>query len=363
MEPGRCLILHQDGADREIDLRTPIDETDSEYEYFVNISKHLVQHGGLVGHTYLVAHNLSRPLPDVDESSIIFITGDEGARLPVAIAGACLILKCYGERPRYPDRLRWTLASLVDRARHTAEWLRWHLAARKLAGAARAELVAKVKPIPMGYCRQEPVEFVPFDERPYFASFSGSIDNQQASRLSRQAIADLPKRDARLRMLKALRRAEVELPSGSLYIRLTDSFAASLDAAGEGYAQTLMRTKICVCPRGTRLETFRIFEALRVGCVVISERLPDVWYLRGSPCLQVGAWDELPELLRQLSGDQRRLEDLHERSLAWWSNVCSPASVASSIVNWLSDRDARQNAMDLAARPDARLDRAKAAAV
>jgi hypothetical protein len=185
----------------------------------------------------------------------------------------------------------------------------------------------------MGYCRQESLPLVPIDQRPYLLSFAGSLDNDKAGRFSYHALTNYPKRQARVAMVAALRRLEAALPPGTVKLRLTESFAASLAEPGEGYAQTMMRTAICVCPRGTRLETFRIHEALRFGCVVVSQKLPDFWFLREAPIIQIEDWAELPDIVRDLQADPARMWSLHERSLRWWREVCSPAAVAARVAD------------------------------
>ena len=166
MTLSRCTIVRASGEIERRCLTEPILEVNEDYEYFINISKNLVQNQDVTDVNFVIAHD-DKVLPDLDRSSVVMIVGDEGCRLPVAAAEARLILKCYGERPRYPDRLRWRVASLVDRARHLGEVARWHKAALGLDQSRRRDLVAKVHPLPMGYCRQEPVAVLPLVERPY----------------------------------------------------------------------------------------------------------------------------------------------------------------------------------------------------
>jgi hypothetical protein len=336
MTVPRCTIVSPDGRIRQGDLDQPPGEGREDYEYFLNICRLLAQRHGLAQANFLIVHDTSGPLPGLDERSIVLVAGDERCRLPVECERALLVLKCYGDRPRHPGPLRLRFASLLDHVRHGTEVARWHLAAARLGLERKQRLVAKIACLPMGYCRQEPVPFVPLEERPYLVSFAGSLDNVEAHPLSYQGLANWPKRQARLALLAALRRLERELPPSAVHLRLTASFAASLAEAGEGYAAMMMHTRICVCPRGTRMETFRIHEGLRFGCIVISQRLPDFWFFRGSPVIQLDDWAELPGIVQALRADPERMRRLHEESLRWWREVCSPSAVAAHAARLLT---------------------------
>lgn len=335
MNAPPCHVVPQDGSPIAANLAEPPREVDADYEYFVNICRHLVQDHGITDANFLIAHDASGPLPDLDERSIVMLTGDERCRLPAAAARARLILKCFGERPRYVHRWTPELASLVDRGRHLGEVARWRMAARAMGAAHYQALLARLHPMPMGYCRQAPLPLVPIAQRRHLLSFAGSVDNQKAGQLSYQRLVDYPKRAARLRMLEALQALQRELGPEAVALKVTASFGDSLAAAGAGYAEMLMQTKICICPRGTRMETFRIHEGLRFGCVVVAEQLPDVWYFQGSPVIQIRAWSELAGIVRGLRADPAWMQELHERSLAWWREVCSPAAVAAHVARLL----------------------------
>jgi hypothetical protein len=88
------------------------------------------------------------------------------------------------------------------------------------------------------------------------------------------------------------------------------------------------------------METSRIHEAMRYGCIVISQRLPDEWYLRGCPAIVLDDWKELPSVVHHLLGNPSRMQDLHRRSLDWWQTVTSPDAVARHIASKLTtDRE------------------------
>jgi len=107
-----------------------------------------------------------------------------------------------------------------------------------------------------------------------------------------------------------------------------DGDARSLTAS---YSDLLAGSCISLVPRGNSPETFRFFEALRAGCIVICEPLPDHWFYRGAPVITVRDWSELPAVVLPLVRDQVRLEELHLATLDWWRTRCSEDAVAAYV--------------------------------
>ncbi len=102
----------------------------------------------------------------------------------------------------------------------------------------------------------------------------------------------------------------------------------------EAYSLALMDSKICLAPRGTSADTFRLFEGLRYGCVVITERLPARWFYRNAPVVQIDDWQELHALVPALLGDPRRLQELSQAALRWWRTVASEEAIG----HWMAER-------------------------
>lgn len=96
--------------------------------------------------------------------------------------------------------------------------------------------------------------------------------------------------------------------------------------APEGYAATLVDTKVALSPRGVSHETFRTYEALRAGCAVIAQRQLPAWFTEGWPVIEVDEWSGLEALLKRLLADPAHLDELSARGLAWWRERCSPAA-------------------------------------
>ena len=97
------------------------------------------------------------------------------------------------------------------------------------------------------------------------------------------------------------------------------------------FGRLLADTKIALCPRGISHETYRLYEAMRVGCVIVAARQMPTWFTTGWPVLEVDDWTGIAGLVDELLADGARLEDLSQRTLAWWRERCCPEAVGRYI--------------------------------
>lgn len=100
----------------------------------------------------------------------------------------------------------------------------------------------------------------------------------------------------------------------------------------EEYNKILYNSKIVICPYGAvTAETFRHYEAMRAGCIVITLKMPKVFPFENAPIIQLNNWDELLPTVKSLLKNPTKLEDLHLSTLQWWREKCSEESVANYI--------------------------------
>lgn len=60
------------------------------------------------------------------------------------------------------------------------------------------------------------------------------------------------------------------------------------------YAHFLQNSKIVLSPKGFHsTECFRLYEAMRQGCIVVTEPLPHVWCYKDAPCITIDSWKNL----------------------------------------------------------------------
>jgi hypothetical protein len=102
------------------------------------------------------------------------------------------------------------------------------------------------------------------------------------------------------------------------------------------YGEILSESKIVLSPMGfNSSECFRLYEAMRAGCVIISEELPPVLFYHNSPIIQVSNWNDGIKIASELISDIKKMEVLQQKTLNWWESVCSEKATASYIFDKL----------------------------
>lgn len=119
-------------------------------------------------------------------------------------------------------------------------------------------------------------------------------------------------------------------------IRFTQAFGSGM--APHIYAWNLANSKIAICPPGfTSAETIRHFEAMRLGCVVVSCQLPQNPFYAKSPIVILKEWRSLKECLSKLLlGDSEALKKRGEATLRWWDSKVSPSALATVVFRFLA---------------------------
>lgn len=80
------------------------------------------------------------------------------------------------------------------------------------------------------------------------------------------------------------------------YIHFYSGFNNGADYAT--YAKFLQNSRIVLSPCGFySTECFRFYEAMRQGCIVITEKLPKTYFYKDSPCITIDSWDNLSSIL------------------------------------------------------------------
>lgn len=96
------------------------------------------------------------------------------------------------------------------------------------------------------------------------------------------------------------------------------------------YAWFLQQSKIALSPRGfVSPECFRFYEAMRQGCIVITEKLPKSEFYNNAPCITVSSWKELPTIL----ADKERIASFSpEKIRAFYDERLSVRAIAEYVV-------------------------------
>lgn len=193
-------------------------------------------------------------------------------------------------------------------------------------------------PFPIGYFESAGTEDpVPFERRTHTVFFSGYLNRNRIGLYKQfNRLFWLPRRNLLGRHLRELARRIVEKfcskrdfsgqISGSI-IQFTEWFGKGYPP--EEYARILANTQIAICPPGfVSHETIRHWEAMRMGCVIVSAPLPAIPFYDGSPIIQLEDWSELRSLLDRLLADPAELLKRHLAMRDWWENVASEPAIA-----------------------------------
>ncbi len=285
-------------------------------------------------------HMLVRDLPSYGDNVVAFIVTDEECVVPRYLPKVRFVFKTYGFQPWCGDSFP-SPASALKCARDWAVWTRHYASFVWGNGSSLAHGASEV--IPLGYAQQTDVPGKPFETRRYLVGFLGSIENKPYPRFSLKRLVGTPKLNARARMAESLRNLADSAPE-SVFFGTTASFTESVaTGAGDRYSEIMADTKIALSPRGSSVETYRFFEAMRQGCIVICDRLPPHWFYAGCPAIQIDDWRNLEAVVKALSADPLRLARLHRETLAWWDAKLSEPALAGVIAKASGRRAVAKN--------------------
>ena len=215
----------------------------------------------------------------------------------------------------------------------------YHAIFKSYIGAANEE--RNIFPLALGLVKDVPsYPIVPINERKINVFFSGNLNlNRVAFYKNLTSLGwilpeKLLKRTWGLKLLISIKRDFSKRFPKSM-ILFNRGFKSGLTPST--YGETLSQSKVILCPRGYfSTECFRHYEALRAGCVIISERLPDNHLYKNSPIIQIDDWNEGLQQVDKLLADKEKLNQLSQQGLEWWANVFSEKATAHYIADKLN---------------------------
>ena len=311
---NRYFVCSRNAHPVEFDIAEDRPVRDAELAYFSPGFRILEQTHDFHGCTVYFAWGSTTRLPELHERVIAVIYGDEHCRIPAYIGKVHAVIKGHGLFPPFRPRRRPLRLAQIEAAeflRNLALWLPtgWRYALSR-RNRARCHLV------PIGYGIPSSLPVVEFERRRYLTSFLGSVANVPGRKPFR-ALVGTPKSWARTRLIEVLRGVEARYGPDRVRVSTTAGFQASLQHAPT-YEDTMAQTQICVSPRGTTPETWRLFDALKAGCVVIADKLPRHPYWAGHPVIEIEDWRDLPALLERLLRDPAALRARSEAGVRFW---------------------------------------------
>jgi len=295
------------------------------------------------GLTFYVTMTEMHSLPSYGDHVVVLILGDEFYRVPKYCHKVGAVFKCYGTHQirqqllnclsSQPFYLKFALISQSLKNLTYRLPLLLNYQFQKLVTILSGKgNVTLIHDIPPGYFNSEDLPVEPIASRRHDVFFDGSISHDQYSTWSLKYWMRTPKSFARGEMIKNLKKTQAHHPQLKIELATNFKFAAPDQTTEQSiYSQNMMQTKICCVPRGTTVETYRFFEAMRYGCIIITESLPSCWFYQGAPVVQLKNWDELEEVIQNLLQDPALVQELHQQTLDWWAKKCSEISCGQYI--------------------------------
>jgi hypothetical protein len=313
--------------------------------YFSKVFQSLEKSFENKGLIFYVTMTEMRQLPSYGENVIVVILGDEFCRIPKYVDQVGAIFKCYGTnqiigcnlflKPSYLN-----LLTVIQFLRNFIIRLPGLVNYQFQKFKSRFSNTIKMAPIfdiPLGYYNSEDLPIKDMENRLYDVFFAGSAAHEPFPIWSLKYWMRNPKSISRQQMMLSVNSFYEKHPEFKVESSVTTAFGiAGNRQVATTYSERIMNAKICLAPRGTSLETYRFFEAIRYGCIVITEALPSRWFYDGSPAITITDWQDLEEILEKLLSDKQLMQEIHQKSLNWWQTKCSEVVVGEYIAEKLN---------------------------
>jgi hypothetical protein len=201
--------------------------------------------------------------------------------------------------------------------------------------------IKNLHPFPLGitkYIQELPV--IPFNDRKINLFFSGNLNYNRYNLYFEFLRKTIPvftifKFSFKISQLLVkilfkfgIRKFNHVIPKSIVFF--TDGFQKGYSP--EEYTELLYDSKIVLSAKGFVVpECFRIYEAMRAGCIVISEKLPDVEFYNTVSIIQVENWNNVDKIIKGLLSDEDKMKELSDISLKHYKDFFSGMGVAQYI--------------------------------
>jgi len=346
----RHYIVEPNAASREWDPRNPGQELPRDCLYFgkalVEMERNLLDEEI---HCYLTWDNDS--LPEYGSHVVAILVGEEWGLIPRYARHVRLAARVMSRYPFLGIR-RWFPFHRLDlmlTAKYLRNWIRhlrswWRSQFPPSSWPRRVQNRASIVHLPWGSASLVDVPMKSMRERAGNYYFSGAI--ALGSDFGYRKFTSSPKIIARQSLVDAVAKLEKKYPhlASDQTVKVHQQISTGKLSDINDYAQRLMDSKICLAPRGSVADTWRFFEGLKSGCAVITNPLPDEWYYRRAPVIQLDNWDQLEETILPLLADETRLEEMHTQSLKYWEEVCGERALGRFLAQAILKSDVCETA-------------------
>jgi hypothetical protein len=171
---------------------------------------------------------------------------------------------------------------------------------------------------------------IPMEERLFNISFSGCLNRNRIPLASE--ITGIPTLiiGFGLRTLKKLTLSILNtialVKHNNHYFKFNPDFNKGLSP--KDYHFFLKNTKVALIPKGwVNSETFRLYESMKWGCVLITEELPHREYYKDIPVIQVQDWKVGWRIANELILDGSKLDHLSKQTQQYYEDYLSSKAV------------------------------------
>ena len=330
-QPRHWDLEHPDGP------TAPVDNAAFLAEVFTTVEEEIERRDPELAKRLDRLHVVVTPNPanlhETGPHVVVYLWGDNFERVPYWADEVGLVLAVNRGR-RFLDATRmlprplgW--AEVADEVRVMAERAVW-----RRQGTRPRLRPDQIIPMPLGYSHQRPRPFVPWDERDIDAFFAGSTifvtdrGGSMRKRLRSRGLA--VKTLHRNAMVAAMEQLREDRPDLNVLLDIVPS--DQVTDKRDSYSDRMARTRFSIDPRGTSRESFRFFEAARVGAVPVVTALPAGGLYAGAPVLRLRHWSDLSSAMRRMTDRPDEARELHEGIQAWYRDRVSPEATALRLV-------------------------------
>jgi hypothetical protein len=121
----------------------------------------------------------------------------------------------------------------------------------------------------------------------------------------------------------------------NMVVNYTNAFNTGMNK--NKYAQMLSDSKIALCPTGAiSKETFRFYEALKSGCIILGNALPKLWFYEPLTFFHT-KWHSVREAVGfVMSLGDEEMQRISDRNLHLYKTTLSPEPIVNYMVDELN---------------------------
>jgi hypothetical protein len=279
-------------------------------------------------------------LPEYGQHVVSMLLQEERCKVPVYGRYIRATIRNLMSKPYLGWRPHWRLSSVeaVLTFEYTRDWYT-HLKSRWARAHPPADWGPPIRKepltlrIPLGYHSQVEVPYIPIQDRTLDMFFAGEVRHPVA-KSDYKYWTSTSKFEVRGQLWRELTKLKGEWNIDLGAIASVDNKRNAL--AFNTFSEKMMNTRICLAPRGTLPDTFRHFEGMRAGCLIVSNPVPVEPYLYGAPMLLIDHWCEIGGILKKYGRNNDFIQEMGDKANAWWKTRLTPEIIGRYIASELN---------------------------